>query len=48
MAQAEDKVLPEEEESLLEKILLANRGVSFGHKGPTGLAEDKCLLDQIK
>ena len=44
MAQAEDKKLSDEDKSLSEEVMLVSEGVSFGHNGLMGWAEDKCVL----
>ena len=44
-AQAEDKVLSEEEKSLSKETVLVNKEVSFGHNGSRGWADDKCIID---
>ena len=44
MAQAEDKMLFEEDKSLTEETVLVNKKVSFGHNGLRRWDEDKYLF----
>ena len=48
MAQAKDKNLPEEEKSSLEKTMLINRKVGFGHNSLGECAVDENVLGQTK